>query len=1195
MRNTIKIAIIVLSLSLSFVNVNITLAAPAVESFSANIVSSAQIDLSWTLSGDSVNADHYNLINTTNGLIYTGTDTSYSDIGLNEFTYYSYELVACADAEESDCTSFYVDAEETPDSKMITSFVFEAISVAGTVNNNPDDYTVDLIVPFETDVTDLTPTINISVDATISPLSGSSQDFTNPVIYTVTSADTSTRDYTVTVTVNPDPDIALVAADKAALVADLIKGSNPDLSNIAVALTNPLPSSGDNGTTITWTPSNTGVVSNDGQTINRPSYASGNAAVTMIATLTKGVVTDTKDFNLTILRLPASTVATVYSLTYTVSADGTSSETIINVPFNTAKATFLAALIKGEVNQTWNDTNIADPIVSGNTLVVTAQDGVTVATYAVTVAVADDHIATAFSAISDTLTSAGIYNNLNTITGLNYTSFSGLFFEKRTNVADEATAIGRITFSSALDLSDSETRTFLQYLETKMTNASGKIGLDLTGATDSLALKGINATLKFYSLDDLGFDAVSTAAEIYSKLAVFDDSGNPLEKSALVPPEGVYDGGTYVYTVEVEHFTEYNIDTTSPVISNVSSTTANDSYKADQIISINIVFNENVNVTGTPQLTMETGTTDRVASYASGAGTSTLIFNYTVQTGDISNDLDYVAINSLAQNGGTIKDAVGNDAVLTLPAVGTFAGVHAIAIDTIAPSSVTLATSNPTTSAITLTWTAPGDDASIGTATSYDIRYSTSTITAENWATATIVSDEPSPQISGTSQSKIVSDLSASTTYYFALKTTDEAGNISILSNIPTGTTSSAGGGGGGGGGSPTTSSVSNMSISINAGAVTTNKVSVNLTIGATNATRMAISNSSDFATGMWEAYVTAKSWNLTTGDGTKTVYIKFQDSSGYHSAAISDSITMSVSAVPDTSYPNGTLLKSVSDEKVYVIIDGQKKWIETAADFASGGYKWEDIKTATSAEIEATPDYGANGNVVPSPTPDPVPSIGKYPDGTLIKISDSFRVYVILNQKKKWISTPEVFETLGYKWGNISIISKSELDAISDYEDNLIRAVGDYKVYLVVNGIKHHIPNPEIFLDYGFGWSDVKDVPANTVEKYRSAKLIRESKQGKIYYLSSGEVKKWIPTAEIFDSYGNKWEDVQVISKKEMASYAVSNLMRYGEKVYLISGTYKKLIPSDAIFTNNKFNSALILDANKVEYDWYKNGRNVK
>ncbi|MCD4833727.1 MAG: Ig-like domain-containing protein [Bacteroidales bacterium] len=53
-----------------------------------------------------------------------------------------------------------------------------------------------------TDASALTPTITVSDDAEISPVSGLEQDFTSPVVYTVTAEDESTKDWTVTVTVS---------------------------------------------------------------------------------------------------------------------------------------------------------------------------------------------------------------------------------------------------------------------------------------------------------------------------------------------------------------------------------------------------------------------------------------------------------------------------------------------------------------------------------------------------------------------------------------------------------------------------------------------------------------------------------------------------------------------------------------------------------------------------------------------------------------------------------------------------------------------------------------------------------------------------------------------------------------------------------------------------------------------------------
>ena len=269
--------------------------------------------------------------------------------------------------------------------KAITAFSFAGLDpvIDGVINE--DDKTITATVPFGTDVTELVPTIVITGDS-VDPASSAVQDFTDPVIYTVTAVDDSTQTYTVTVTINDDPDSADVAADTATLVDDSIKGLNADLANITTTLTDPLPASGPNGSTITWESDKPEVVSNDGQAVVRPAFEAGDVAVILTATLTKGAITDTKTFNLTVLKLSASTVTSITSEVYTISTGGTDSETITNVPFNTSKANFLAALTKANLNQTWDDTGIDDPVVSGNTLVVTAQDGTTIVTYTVTAA-----------------------------------------------------------------------------------------------------------------------------------------------------------------------------------------------------------------------------------------------------------------------------------------------------------------------------------------------------------------------------------------------------------------------------------------------------------------------------------------------------------------------------------------------------------------------------------------------------------------------------------------------------------------------------------------------------------------------------------------------------------------------------------------------------------------------------------------
>jgi hypothetical protein len=91
--------------------------------------------------------------------------------------------------------------------------------------------------------------------------------------------------------------------------------------------------------------------------------------------------------------------------------------------------------------------------------------------------------------------------------------------------------------------------------------------------------------------------------------------------------------------------------------------------------------------------------------------------------------------------------------------------------------------------AATLVWTAPGDNETVGQAASYDVRYSTAAITDQNFATATQASGEPTPAPAGSTETMTVSGLEPGTLYFFALKTSDAAGNVSALSNVATKTT----------------------------------------------------------------------------------------------------------------------------------------------------------------------------------------------------------------------------------------------------------------------------------------------------------------------------------------------------------------------------------------------------------------------
>jgi hypothetical protein len=110
--------------------------------------------------------------------------------------------------------------------------------------------------------------------------------------------------------------------------------------------------------------------------------------------------------------------------------------------------------------------------------------------------------------------------------------------------------------------------------------------------------------------------------------------------------------------------------------------------------------------------------------------------------------------------------------------------------DVTAPAAIAnLSITSTTGNSLALRWTAPGDDGATGTASSYDVRYSTTPITSANFASATQATGEPAPTAAGTTQTFNLAGLNGSQIYYVAMKAIDDRGNISLISNVVNGTT----------------------------------------------------------------------------------------------------------------------------------------------------------------------------------------------------------------------------------------------------------------------------------------------------------------------------------------------------------------------------------------------------------------------
>ncbi|NDD02783.1 MAG: hypothetical protein EB085_11800, partial [Betaproteobacteria bacterium] len=173
-------------------------------------------------------------------------------------------------------------------------------------------------------------------------------------------------------------------------------------------------------------------------------------------------------------------------------------------------------------------------------------------------------------------------------------------------------------------------------------------------------------------------------------------SGTGLTRTAVFTPAANQGNGTASITVVGNSYQDaagnngaagttptLNLDTLAPTLSSLalSSSTGGvasasdatvNNLNAGDTLSATVTFNDviTVNATGgTPTLALNVGGTAVQATYVSGSGSNALVFTATVASG--LNDSNGVALDAdaISLNGGTLKDASGNNSSITSLAV----------------------------------------------------------------------------------------------------------------------------------------------------------------------------------------------------------------------------------------------------------------------------------------------------------------------------------------------------------------------------------------------------------------------------------------------------------------------------------------------------------------------------------------------
>tara|TARA_X000000950_G_scaffold28768_1_gene31068 strand:+ start:2174 stop:7858 length:5685 start_codon:yes stop_codon:yes gene_type:complete len=258
---------------------------------------------------------------------------------------------------------------------------------------------------------------------------------------------------------------------------------------------------------------------------------------------------------------------------------------------------------------------------------------------------------------------------------------------------DLVESIPTITGSSINATNDQITVTFSESVFNDIASPS-----TLEAADFSLSLSGGVATLSSSTPTSL-----SSSGNNYILGFTLTGTPNGAEVITISPVNNsIFDSvGNTVEVSQNNNIVTLN-DKLAPSVEKVSSLVSNGSFKAGDQIPLLIKFSEDVNVNGTPKLTLEAGSTDKEISFTSGSGTDSLIFSYTVAAGENSNGLDYISQNALILNSGAIKDSAGNNANLILPTPGqsgSLSSTKNFIIDTVAPT-ISISAKNSTGSEV---------------------------------------------------------------------------------------------------------------------------------------------------------------------------------------------------------------------------------------------------------------------------------------------------------------------------------------------------------------------------------------------------------------------------------------------------------------------------------------------------------------
>ncbi len=239
------------------------------------------------------------------------------------------------------------------------------------------------------------------------------------------------------------------------------------------------------------------------------------------------------------------------------------------------------------------------------------------------------------------------------------------------------------------------------------------------------------------------------------------------------------------------------------------------------------------------------------------------------------------------------------------------------------------------------------------------------------------------------------------------------------------------------------------------------------------------------------------------------------------------------------------------------------------------------------------------NGLVILSYELDGGELIFNYPDNILIKGNEHSGVFIIKDGAKRLISSPTIFNQNNFKWSKIIEINQKIVDSFATadnflYKDGKVLRDNLGKIYIISHNKKRQIADLATLKRFNF-LKIINGISLDVLQIYENGKILKSSdfypdgvllksyNKSAVYYIWNGE-KHPIYSADVFEAYGNSWDEIIAVTEKELASYPL------GKTSFFPTGSLIKAKNKSAVYlVDNNGKVRPIISAKLFERLGYK------